>query len=332
MKNQDASSFRFRMTDDSPGHHLPEELESRRSKRSGKRATWLAILISLIVGAAAVWGYVDLKKGVNTLRQSDVIEVQKLSEDLNSKFSSLSIQYAKLEESVNTLQESFKGFGESFDKKVLSLDEIFIVFEKTTSSLKNDLKKTQQTLNELNVTKSDKKELSAVLDKFEKQVTPIDQRLKDMETRIKDLDENLTQELAEVSGTLQKVKVELNKFEKIQQEVTTLSTSKLDQKGLENELKDQEDRLQKDLRRFRQELDKKDENIKDMQDQIQELMKFKALSEIKKRIQPLESTSPAKESPQPSPAEPQSTEKQPAPTEQTLPPLEPGAIIEQNIQ
>jgi hypothetical protein len=69
-----------------------------------------------------------------------------------------------------------------------------------------------------------------------------------------------------------------------------------------------------------------------MEDQIQELMKFKALSEIKKRLEPAESSPPVKESPQPSPAESQSTKNQPAPTEQKQPPIEPGAIIEQNIQ
>jgi len=174
--------------------------EDQRFRKVSQRITWLTIFLPILIGLVFAWGYYDLKKGGVRLRNLDVTQFQKLSDELNSKFSSLSLHYAKVQESVDTLQRSFENIESSFNKKVFRLDEIFLVFEKTTSALKNDLKHAVKTIDTLDASKVDKAAMINAMDKFEKKITPIPGYLKYMESEIKALDENLTQELAELAA------------------------------------------------------------------------------------------------------------------------------------
>ena len=318
MNSEKPSGFKFRIDEESPESYLQGEIEDQRFRKLGKKITRTAIFIPILIGLAAGWGYYDLKKGAVHLKNSDVAHGQKITTDLNSKFSSLSLQYAELGESVTTLQESFKALESSFDKKILPLDEIFLVFEKTTSALKNDLTMALKAVEALKTSKSDKAELTDAFEKIDKKVGPVYRHLKNMEAEIKSLDENLTQEMAELSGNFYKLRTELNKFEKIQKDISALTSSKLDKKGLENELKNQENRLQKELQQVKQNLEQKEETIETMERQIQELMKFKALSEIKKRLQPMESPFSGRSTSKPSSEKPQATP--------------PGKITEENLR
>jgi len=298
--------------------------------------TRITIIIPVLLGLALGWVYYDLKKSVATLRSLDVNQVQSFSKDLNSRFSSFSLQYAKMEESIQKIQESFKLLEASFDKKILPLDEIFLVFEKTTSALKKDLEKTAISIKGLRASKIDKTEVANMLDKIEKKISPFSQDLRNMESEIKALDENLTQELAELSGNFYKIQNEINKFEKIKEDISALASAKLDKKGLETELKDQEKRLQQELKLVKKDLRKKEDALKTMESQIDALMKFKALSEIKKRLRtPVAPTDKKPETDQkPPPEKPKTgTAKTSERTaEELLPPIKPGKIIEENLK
>jgi len=298
--------------------------------------TRITIIIPVLLGLALGWVYYDLKKSVATLRSLDVNQVQSLSKDLNSRFSAFSLQYAKMEESIQKIQESFKLLEASFDKKILPLDEIFLVFEKTTSALKKDLGKAAKSIEVLRASKIGKTEVENSLDKIEKKISPFSQDLRNMESEIKALDENLTQELAELSGNYYKLLNEINKFEKIQMDISALASAKLDKKGLETELKDQEKRLQQELIKVKQDLRKKEDALKTMESQIDALMRFKALSEIKKRLRtvvaptdkkPMTHQRPSPEKPK---ADTQKTSERTA--EELLPPIKPGNIIEENLK
>ena len=142
MKHDKSQDFRFRMNSESAQPYLQEDVEDHRLKRLGRRVTILTILIPALFGLILFFGYQDLKKGYSNLRDTDMVEAEKLSQILNSKFSSISIQVAKLEESMGTIQNDFSTLEASFNKKVLPLNEIYLVFEKTTSALKDNLKKT----------------------------------------------------------------------------------------------------------------------------------------------------------------------------------------------
>jgi DNA repair exonuclease SbcCD ATPase subunit len=347
MKNEKPSGFRFRLDDEGPDPGYRDEVQDRKPQKSG-RGTPLAVILILLFGAAAGWGYYDLKKGVMALRNMDVSQVQSLSQDLNSRFSSLSVQTAKLEESIKNLQGSLKALEAQFEKKILPLDEFFMVFEKRTSALKEDIDKTAKSIEVLKGFAADKSTVAQAMTNLENKILPLSEHLKNVESEIKGLDENLTQELAEVSGNFYKLQNSVNQFEKIQKDLSALSTEKLDKKGFEAELKNLEKRLSGEFDKIKAEsgprgesLDDIQRQLKTMESQIDELMKFKAISEIKKRLQsenpsanPSGAPLPGTQNPPPEKPQAVTPEKSPpsAPKRSEVPVIpKPGKIIEESL-
>ena len=341
MRTDKSQDFRFRMNSEGSHPYLQEDIEDQRVKRQGKRMTVITILLPCLLGLIVFWGYQDLKKGFSNLRDTDVIVSRELSQALDSKFSSISIQVAKLEESIGTIQNNFEKLEASFNKKVLPLNEIYLVFEKTTTALKDNLRDTGKAIDQLKASKSDKSDVTAAINNIEKKVSPVYQHLRNMEAEIKALDENLTQELAELSGTIYKVKnglkqfdtiqIELNKFSALKKDLSTIASKQskqIDKKTLDKALQDQQKRISKDLNTLNATLKQSSSRIRALEGHVQELMKFKALSEIKKRLQPKTSPPPPKKEQKPPPSQPAATPPaetapQPAP--------EPGKILEETL-
>ena len=342
MRTDKPQDYRFRMNSEGPHQYHQEDLEDQRLKRLGKRMIVVTILLPCLFGLIVFWGYQDLKKGFGNLRDTDVVESQKLSQELDSKFSSISIQVAKLEESIGTIQNNFKTLEASFNKKVSPLNEIYLVFEKTTSALKGNLEDTGKAIDQLKASKSDKSDVTAAIKSIEKKVAPLNQHLKNMEAEIKALDENLTQELAELSGTIYKVKNGLKQFDTIQKElnkfsalkkdlstITSKQSKQIDQKTLDKALQDQQKRISKDLNTLNATLKQSSSRIRAMEGHVQELMKFKALSEIKKRLEPKTSPTAPKKEQKPPPSKP--AVKPPAETAPLSAP-KPGKILEETLR
>ncbi len=350
MRTDKPQDFRFRMNGKSPDPYLQEDIEDQPLKKLKKRITIITILLSCLFGLILFWGYQDLKKGVSNLQDLDVVEAEKLSKDLNSKFSSILIQVAKLEESIGTIQKNFESLEASFNKKVMPLNEIYLVFEKTTTALKDNLKNTEKSIAALKVSKSNKSDVTAAIDNIEKKISPVYQHLKNMEAEIKALDENLTQELAELSGTIFKVKNGLKQFDTIHKELNKFSTLKndlstiasrqskqIDQKTLDKALQNQGKQIRKDLDTLNATLKQSSSKIEALEGHVQELMKFKALSEIKKRLEP--KTGPSPKMPPSAPAATKPKEQEPSPSEpatkpssETAPPPKPGTILEETLR
>jgi len=338
------------MNSEGPHPYLHEDTEDKHLKRLGKRMTVITILITCIFGLIVFWGYQDLRKGFSSLRDTDFVESQKLSQELDSKFSSISIQVAKLEESLGTIQNNFKALEASFNKKVMPLNEIYLVFEKTTSVLKDNLKDTGKAIDQLKASKSDKSDVTGAINNIEKRVAPLNQHLKNMEAEIKALDENLTQELAELSSTIYKVKNGLKQFETVEKEINKFSALKkdlsiiaskqskqIDQNILDKALQDQQNRIGKDLNTLNATLKESSSRIRALEEHVQELMKFKALSEIKKRLEPKTSALPPKREPaaaQPKEQIPPSSQQAEKPPVESAPPPapKPGKILEETLR
>lgn len=99
----DPKSFKLGSNDEDNGSFFEEERRDRRLEKLNQRLTILAILVPLVIGAIVAYAYVDIKREFAAVKSKDV---QKLSQDLDSRFSSLSLQSAKLEE---TLQQRLAG-------------------------------------------------------------------------------------------------------------------------------------------------------------------------------------------------------------------------------
>jgi chromosome segregation ATPase len=118
---------------------IAQNLQEMRVEKLSTRVTLISFLIPVFIGIIFTIAYLDIKNRVLQMHDTGISELQKLSSDLESKFSALSIRYAKLEESFSKREEHLEKLEESFSKKVAPIEEVFLSIEKTISTLKNDV-------------------------------------------------------------------------------------------------------------------------------------------------------------------------------------------------
>ena len=122
---------------------MQAELQELKIEKLSQRVMLLTILIPCMIGVILVISYLDIKDRVKRTQSTGTIGVQKLSKDLDSKFSSLSLEQAKLKE--------------VHDKKLPAL-------EKNDAFLQTRLKKVQALISDLEASKIEQEDLNRMSD------------------------------------------------------------------------------------------------------------------------------------------------------------------------
>lgn len=81
---------------------IPAEINEMRLEKISQRVTLISIMIPVLIVIVLVIAYLDIKKRVVQTEDSGTFEFQKLSADLESRFSSLSVRQAKIEETLES--------------------------------------------------------------------------------------------------------------------------------------------------------------------------------------------------------------------------------------
>ena len=165
MTDNDSSKFKMRIDDESPDLQFREEIDELRVEKLSKRINRIAILIPCLVGIIILVAYFDIKKSLIKMNSSGTMEVQTLSKELESRFSSLSVKQASLEEALT--------------KKIESL-------EKTTASLKATLKEATTAIKYIrSARKTDNKKLESAIAAINKTLSPIPKDLENIASNIR---------------------------------------------------------------------------------------------------------------------------------------------------
>lgn len=97
-ENRTPSTFKIGGDDQENDAVMQAELQELKIEKLGQRVMLLTILIPCMIGVILIISYLDIKDRVKRTQSTGTIGVQKLSKDLDSKFSSLSLEQAKLRE------------------------------------------------------------------------------------------------------------------------------------------------------------------------------------------------------------------------------------------
>ncbi len=245
------SGFKFSIDEESPDAILQDETKDSRIEKLSKRITLLSLLILLLIGPVLAFVYFDLKSRLDKISGTESTGVSRLSKDLESRFSILSIKQAKLEESL--------------DKKISSIEKKF-------SSLEANLKKTEKRIDETkkNITslKTNKDNLDKALGKFDKTLDPIRKDLGDVKSNIKNIDKRFKQDLAKLAGAVNSANNELVKLIEtvdetdkeikiIKREISSQPVGEIDQRALDLRLKKERRSYIKLLIQIREDLESK---------------------------------------------------------------------------
>jgi chromosome segregation ATPase len=105
-KPEETEHFRMRLDDldeQIDGRAIPSEVNELRLEKISQRVTMISIMIPVLIVIVLVIAYLDIKKRVVQTEDSGTIEFRKLSSDLESRFSTLSLRQAKLEDTLEKL-------------------------------------------------------------------------------------------------------------------------------------------------------------------------------------------------------------------------------------
>ncbi len=255
MKKYESSNFKFRFEGERPDSIFQDQIRQPRGEMAGQRMVIFSIFALLIVGVTVVLVYMDIKKRFTSLQITGSAGVENLMKSLNSKFSSLSIQQAKFEETLTKLDGSLS-------KKVSNV-------EKRISGLENKLKKTETLARAIGKSQLGRNELKTALSRIDKTVAPIQKTLKNMTADLDSLDKNLMEELARIekdvteklttfSGAAEQSK---DQFQEFKANLTALSKNMVSQTKFDLTLKTEQETYRDNLNKTTRELGNKIDSI-----------------------------------------------------------------------
>lgn len=246
------------MDDERPDLQLQDEADTSQLEKLNKRMTRLSILIPCLVGAILVAAYFNIKTHLSQVNTTGTVGVQTLSKELESKFSSLSVREAALEESM----------------------------EKTTAALQKSSEEASTAIRYIRAArKSDNQQTADSIEKIEKTLASMSKNLEKISSDLKSLDQALTQKMMNFSETGK------NDVAKIRSDMAALKTAMVNKKVVDSALKDQQEIYQIALRKLASNLEDK---IEHLEKKLKELEKVAPSSQKPKQVQPAKAVSSTK--------------------------------------
>jgi len=245
IDDEQYSKFKFNGEDEPESEQTlyQDEAKDRRVEKLSHRVTIISILIPVLIGVVFYIAYRDITSRVSQSQDTEAMEIQNLSTQLQDKFDELSTKYGQLE---------------------ASLVQKLAALEKVDKAMKANLKKAENTVSKINATKADKKDQQDAIAKIDTALSPIRKELKDISTmrndlkavtaELQSLDTDVQQKLTTISANVDK---SLQNLTKIQSDMSALSNQKLDNDTLQLELLKAKKSYQKELDLTKKALDKR---------------------------------------------------------------------------
>jgi chromosome segregation ATPase len=256
IEKNDNSRFQFSSDNDEPEAILQDELRELKIEKLGQRVTLLTILIPCMIGVILVITYLDIKDRVTRSYDTGAIGVQKLSKDLASKFSSLSLEQAKIK-----------------DIQAKTIPEL----EKSAAFLKSRITKLRKSMSQVTTSTISRDELTRVAENLSNKIAEIPQELKPDFDAFTRADEQIAEDTRRMSDELKLLSDSMaeidNRIASIRKNIETVAENavnrdelelalKLKEIGYRQSLLDKTAILEKDIQVLRKEVkDLKKENI-----------------------------------------------------------------------
>ena len=220
IKENDNSRFQFSADDDEPEAIVQDELRELKIEKLGQRVTLLTILIPCMIGVILVITYLDIKDRVTRSYDTGAIGVQKLSKDLASKFSSLSLDQAKIK-----------------DIQAKTIPEL----EKSAAFLKSRIAKLQKSMTQVTASTISRDELTRVAKNLSNKIADIPQDLKPDFEALTLVDDQIIEDTGKMLYDIKMLSESMtdidSRLDTIRKGIETVSENAIDKGDLELALK-----------------------------------------------------------------------------------------------
>jgi len=216
MNEDDETRFTIRDEGEPPDSDYMADAENLRIEKLNTRITLVAVLIPCLLVIIVAVAYLDIKNRVVTTQNTGSIDVRNLSTDLDSRFSSLSLRQAKLEEQL------------SHNTKAL---------QTATAALQVKLKKAETEFKRIAAAKADHSALTAISRKSDAAMAELRKDMADLNTTFNKFDTQLSAQITQMADGLKKEQDRLADIEQMNQQLGK-KTQKLESETVNKEALD----------------------------------------------------------------------------------------------
>jgi chromosome segregation ATPase len=238
MTSNGNSRFKMQTNDEKPDFQPQEDIDNFQVEKLSKRITRISILIPCLIVVITLAVYLDLKKNISITDSTGSLGVKSLSKELESKFSSLSLRQANLEDDLTKRIEAI---------------------EKTTASIQVNLNKATTAIKYIRSARTtDNKKFESALATLDKKLSPLPGNLETMASDLKNIDNTVNNQLANLSQIIENAKKELTN---IRADINSLRSVTIDKKTVDVLLKNQQEAYQLALQKITRNLEDKIESV-----------------------------------------------------------------------
>jgi chromosome segregation ATPase len=249
MTADENSKFKMQTDDEKPDFQSQEDIDNFQFEKLNKRVTRISILILCLIVIISFAVYFDLKKSISLTDSTGIMGVKALSKDLQSKFSSLSLRQANLEDDLTKRIEAI---------------------EKSTASIQANLNKATTAINQIrSARKTDNEKFESSLTTLDKKLSPLSGDLETMASNLKNIDNTVNNQLENLSQMIGSTKKDLVN---IRADIDSVKSFTIDKKTVDVLLKNQQEAYQLALQKITSNLEDKidsvENNLKEMEKDI----------------------------------------------------------------
>ena len=214
-KLKDHRQFKMRLDSEPVVEESPitSQVDELRMEKLNQRVTIISILIPVLIVVILVIAYLDIKQRVIRTEDTGVSGVENLSKDVESRFSTLSLRQAKLEELLKT----------TADTNNASLAKIQV-----------NLKKLEDRVKKVGKGVVSKKDLSSKIQPIDRKIANLSASIDECGTKSSEMNRQLQSTLAQLNETVTNRE---NQITQLQEKITALDQSKIDKSALDLAMK-----------------------------------------------------------------------------------------------
>jgi len=258
MTTNGNSKFKMQTDDEKSDFQSQEDIHDFQVEKLSKRVTRISILIPCLIVVITLAVYFDLKKSISLTDSTGSMGVKGLSKELESKFSSLSLRQANLEDDLTKRIEAI---------------------EKSTASIQANLNKATTAIKYIrSARKTDNEKFESAITTIDKKLSPLPGDLETMASDLKNIDNTFNHQLANFSKTIESAKKDLTN---IRADIDALKSVSIDKKTVDVLLKNQQEAYQLALQKITRNLEDKIESVENkLKEQEKNILHQKPKPEI----------------------------------------------------
>ena len=207
--HEEQSHFKMRMDHGIEEPELPADVDDLRLEKISTRVTIISVMIPVLIVIVLVIAYLDIKKRVMHTEDTGSMSIQKISEDLESRFSSISLRQAQLEEELKRLVDNANQSAARMEVKITKMEEA---------------------VKDARATLAGKKELNEAVAGLDKKLANVAAALDETKVQLAAIPAQLNTSLEQVRTTATESKTQIAGFE---EKLTRIGREKIDKPALD---------------------------------------------------------------------------------------------------